>query len=83
MYDIAYILRGKLRKEVLSCLASPKTATILSKEINKHRSAISRILLELEKRGFVKCLNPKDVMHRFYKITPKGKKILEKAKNYS
>ncbi len=80
MYDIAYLTRGKLRREVLRLLERPKTATMLGKELSRHRSSISRILLELEERGFVKCLNPKDVMHRFYQITPKGEDLLKKGK---
>ena len=79
MYDIAYLVRGKLRREVLKGMEKPKTATMLGKTIKKHRSGISRILLELEKRKLAKCLNPKDVMHRFYQITNEGKKLLKKA----
>lgn len=75
MYYIAYIKRGKLRKKVLDLTQEPKTATEIAKSLNKHRSSISRILIELEKKGFIKCRNPKDVMYRIYSITEKGKKF--------
>jgi len=61
-----FLKKGKLRKEVLSNLDKPKTATELAKELGKHRSSISRMLLELEKKGFVKCVNPEDDRFRHY-----------------
>ncbi len=61
-----FLKKGRLRKEVLARLNEPKTATELAKEMNKHRSSISRILLELEKKDFVKCVNPADTSFRHY-----------------
>jgi DNA-binding MarR family transcriptional regulator len=61
-----FLKKGKLRKEVLLKLDKPKTATELAKELGKHRSSISRMLLELEKKGFVKCVNPEDDRFRHY-----------------
>ncbi|GEM_PF-2212096 len=66
-----FIKKGKLRKEILERLNEPKTATELSKELGKHRSSISRVLLELEKKEFVKCINPEDDKFRHY-IKKKG-----------
>jgi len=43
-----------------------KTAIELSKESNKHRSSISRVLLDLEKAGYIKCVNPDDSSFRCY-----------------
>ena len=57
-------------------LKEPKTATEISKEIGKHRSSISRILLSLEKKGLVKCVNPEDDRYRHYQITNKGKESI-------
>jgi predicted transcriptional regulator len=76
--DISFIQRGKQRKEILFRLDKPKTPTNLKEEINLHFNTISRALIELEKEGFVKCLNPKQKLCRFYEITDKGKKIKEK-----
>jgi predicted transcriptional regulator len=61
-----FLKKGRLRKEVLQRLNEPKTATELAKEMGKHRSSISRILLELKRNGFVKCVNPEDSSFRHY-----------------
>lgn len=61
-----FLKKSKLRKEVWEKLTKMKTATELSKELNKHRSSISRVLLDLEKAGYVKCLNPEDTSFRCY-----------------
>jgi len=61
-----FLKKGRLRKEVLAKLIEPKTASELAKEMDKHRSSISRVLLELEKKGFVKCINPEDTSFRHY-----------------
>jgi len=82
MYDVAYLMKGKLKKRILALLDNPKTATMLGKEIKRHRSSISRILLELEKRKLVSCKNPDDNMYRFYQITKKGKNLIEKMKEF-
>jgi DNA-binding MarR family transcriptional regulator len=71
-----FIKKGKLRKDVLKRLLEPKTATEVSKEIEKHRSSVSRILLGLEKKGLVKCVNPEDDRYRHYQITHKGKESI-------
>ncbi len=71
-----FIRKGKVRREVLEKLKEPKTATEISKEIGKHRSSISRILLSLEKKGLVKCVNPEDDRYRHYQITNKGKESI-------
>lgn len=61
-----FLKKGELRRAVWDKLDKPKTATDLAKDLKKHRSAISRILLAMEKAGFVKCLNPKDTSFRHY-----------------
>ena len=61
-----FIKKGRLRKEVLLLLNKPKTATELAKELGKHRSSVSRVLLELEKNKFVRCVNPEDDKFRHY-----------------
>jgi DNA-binding MarR family transcriptional regulator len=82
MRDIAYLHRNKTKKNVLEILDKPKTPTQISKSLKIHRSSVSRILLELEKKGFVKCLNPNDITARFYDINKKGKEMLRKYKEF-
>jgi len=64
--DKIFFKKGKLRKKVLESLIEPKTATEIAKELGVHRSSISRVLLDLEKKNFVKCINPKDKNYRHY-----------------
>ncbi|MFA5992490.1 MAG: helix-turn-helix domain-containing protein [Candidatus Pacearchaeota archaeon] len=61
-----FLKKSQLRKQVWTRLDKAKTATELAKELVKHRSAISRVLLDLEKAGFVKCVNPEDKSFRHY-----------------
>ena len=61
-----FLKRGQLRKKVYDSLTKAKTATEIAKELGAHRSAISRVLLDLEKEGFAKCVNPEDASFRHY-----------------
>lgn len=61
-----FLKKSKLREEVWNKLNEEKTATDLAKELKKHRSSISRVLLDLENAGFVKCINPSDSSFRYY-----------------
>jgi predicted transcriptional regulator len=55
-----------LRKDVWNNLNKAKTATEIAKELGRYRSAVSRVLLDMEKAGFVKCVNPEDKSFRHY-----------------
>ncbi len=61
-----FFKKGKIRKQVLDSLNTPKTATEVAKELSLHRSSVSRVLIELEKNGLIKCLNPEDKNFRHY-----------------
>ncbi len=61
-----FLKKGELRKEVWTKLDKAKTATEIAKELKKHRSAISRVLLDMEKEGLIKCVNPEDKSFRHY-----------------
>ena len=61
-----FLKRGKLRKDVLGILEDEMTATEVAKKLNKHRSSVSRALLDLQKAGLVKCINPEDASFRHY-----------------
>lgn len=78
--DIAYLNRGKKKRLILEHLTKPKTPTSLGKLLHMHRASISQMLLDMEKQGFVICLNPKDKRGRFYQATKKGLKALEELK---
>lgn len=61
-----FLKKSELRKEVWSKLNKPKTATEIAKELGKHRSAISRVLLDLQKANFIECVNPEESSFRHY-----------------
>jgi len=75
--DISFILSGKHRKRLLELLGKPKTPTQLMEEINLHFNQVSRTLIELENKGFIKCLNPSQKRTRFYMIIDNGEKLLK------
>lgn len=61
-----FLKKSKLRKLVWDILKEARTATDIAKELNKHRSAVSRTLLDMEKASFAKCINPMDKSFRHY-----------------
>jgi predicted transcriptional regulator len=61
-----FLRKSDLRKQVWEKLDKPKTAVDIAKELKKHRSSVSRVLLDMQKEGFVKCVNPNDKSFRFY-----------------
>lgn len=61
-----FLKKGNVRRLIYNNLNEAKTATELAKEINKHRSAVSRALLDMEKAGLVKCINQEDNKFRHY-----------------
>ena len=61
-----FLKKSKLRKDVWHSFNKPKTATEIAKELKKHRSAISRVLLNMQKENFVECVNPHEKSFRHY-----------------
>ncbi|MBI5228789.1 ArsR family transcriptional regulator [Candidatus Micrarchaeota archaeon] len=81
---VSFVKRGKIRREVLKILSiNPRTPTELAKETKFHRSAVSRALLDLESKGLVTCLTPKEKLGRLYQATEKGKQVLAKLAKIS
>jgi predicted transcriptional regulator len=69
---LTFVLRGKIRQKVLQSLDKPKTATTIAKDINTHRSTVSRVLGLLQTKGFVTCLDEREPFNRYYKRTRDG-----------
>ncbi len=82
MYDVSFLMRGKMKVVVLKLLDKPRTATQLSKKLKKHRPAISNILLSLESHGLATCINNRDVMYRYYQISDRGREALKRLKEF-
>lgn len=78
---ISFVAGSKRRQQVLELLKDKK---ISQPEIKKltgmYKTHTSRTLNELTEKELIDCLNPKDRSFKFYKITPKGKKIMDEVK---
>ncbi len=76
--DVSYVIASKTRKQILLKVTTPKTPTILAKEIGLNLANVSRSLAELEKKGLIVCLTPKQKVGRLYSLTKKGKDVAVK-----
>ena len=78
IYLVTFVKRAKNRLKLLDLLSDKeKTQAELHHQSKMYRTHVRRTLLELQERALVKCLNPKDRLHKLYVITNKGKEILE------
>jgi DNA-binding MarR family transcriptional regulator len=75
-----YVKKGRLRRAVIIKLDEAQTATELAKKLGKHRSSVSRTLLDLADKGLVACINPEDDRERHYQLTANGRKAREKVR---
>lgn len=80
--DITFVLRGKIRKQVMFKLDKPRTPNQLAKEINTHLPTISRAIKALLDKKLVKCLNPNDANYKLYALTDLGRFTLEEIKKH-
>ena len=81
IYLIAFIKRGKNRSKILQLLSeNDKTQAELHSKSKMYRTHVRRTLIELQNRKLVKCLNPKDRIHKIYQITNLGEKVLDEIK---
>ncbi len=78
--DVSYVIASKARKIVVLRLESPRTPTFLAKDLNMNLANVSRALAELENKGIVACLTPKQRVGKIYALTKKGKDVLSKIK---
>jgi len=78
--DIAFLESGKHRKTILKLLENPSTPTEIKERTNLHFNSVSRTINELEKNKLVECLTPSRKLHRIYRITERGKKLLTNLK---
>lgn len=79
---VTFVLRAKIRKEIMLRLTKPKNQNLLAKEIGTHLPTISRAIKALELRKLVKCLNPEEVHFKLYTLTDIGKFVQEELKKY-
>ena len=79
---VTFVLRAKIRKEIMLGLTKPKNQNLLAKEIGTHLPTISRAIKALELRKLIKCLNPEEVHFKLYALTDIGKFVQEELKKY-
>ena len=80
--DTHYLVRSSIARKILGCLEKndkPMSPKQIAKEIDVARDNVSTRILNLSKRGLVKCINPEARLWRFYAITNNGKKALKDA----
>ena len=79
---ISFIARSERRREILNLLRGERIGqpTIMEKT-GMYKGPVSRTLKELLKQKLIICENPEDRSFKFYKISNKGKKVLEEIKN--
>ena len=74
---VSKVLRSKYRKEILMELnKKPAIPSILAKKLGLSRPNISNSLKELEEWDLIQCLTPNEKRGRLYRITKKGKEII-------
>lgn len=78
--DTSYIIASKTRKAICLRLDTPRTPTFLANDLKINLANISRALAELEGKGIVVCLTPKQRVGRIYSLTKKGSSVVAKMK---
>lgn len=76
----SYLDRSKNRKKILNLLADKEEAlrpTDIAEELEVQRTTVSERITDLKEEGLVKLLNPDDNRNRYYRITEKGKELIE------
>ncbi|MGA2666184.1 MAG: helix-turn-helix domain-containing protein [Nitrososphaerales archaeon] len=81
--EVSYVVRSKVRRSVLARLQTPKTPTLLAKELSTSLPNISRALSELESKGLIEVLTPDARVGKIYAATEKGKAVSSKVRNMS
>lgn len=76
----SFIIRSKQRKGILLSLEIPKTPTQIGNEVDSSVSHVSRNLKQFTEKGIAVCVTPKERIGRVYKLTDKGKQILDQLK---
>lgn len=79
--EVSYLSRSRKKKEILKILDKPKTPTQIGKLLKISRSSASQMLLAMENKRYVKCLNPQDRMARYYQATEKGLSVLKELES--
>ena len=73
---------GLKKKEILNILEEERSSqSAIMKKTGMYKGHISRTLKELLKQKLIICENPEDRSFKFYKISKKGRDVLEEIEN--
>jgi predicted transcriptional regulator len=78
--DVSYVIASKTRKSIILKLETPRTPTFLAKDLDLNLANISRAITELEDKGIIVCLTPKQKVGKIYSLTKKGKDVVLKVR---
>lgn len=76
--EVSYVIASKTRRSIILKLETPRTPTFLAKDLDLNLANVSRAITELEDKGIVVCLTPKQKVGKIYSLTKKGKDIISK-----
>ncbi len=77
--EMSYVKISKYRTKVMKSLDDDvKIPTIIAKDSGIRTNHISKVLAELKAHELVECINPEVKKGRLYRLTDKGKEIVNK-----
>ncbi|MHA1815290.1 MAG: hypothetical protein ACTSX1_04740 [Candidatus Heimdallarchaeaceae archaeon] len=89
-HKLAWVKRGKRRKEILIHLLNskiPQSTKDIKNSLNIAMSQASFSISELEQNGLIICMNPTDKIGKIYDLSEEGTaiilKLLEDSENVS
>ena len=78
LIEISYVQISKYREKVMKSLdGDVKILTVIAKDSGIRTNHISKVLSELKAHELVECINPEVRKGRLYRLTEKGKKIID------
>lgn len=76
--EIAYVMVSKHRQNVMKSLNEKmKLPSQICNDVDIAPNHLSNVLKELSEHDLVQCVNPNAVKGRLYRITDKGKAVVE------
>ena len=76
--EVGFVLRSSQRKRIIVLLKTPKIPSHLARALKSSISNISLKLADLERKGIIECVNPRERKGRIYRLTSKGREVVKK-----
>ena len=81
--EIGYVKASQYRTKVMKALGGEvKMPSRIGKDTGIKTSHVSSLLYGLKKLGLVECINPEVRKGRLYRLTDKGRKVVENMDNF-